>query len=107
MSYRINYFGHYLEGTHDKVWGYVTLDDGSLYNFWGRRGKRLAFQKQQSGWEGNYELERRADAKAIKGYRRVSVDNIDRVWPDFQNEFEDQLVYAKLGLVRSDKSGET
>lgn len=89
-NYRINFFGWCSEEGHDKVWGYVTVGDpgsGELYNFWGKRGKRLAFQKHEGRW-GSDELQKRADQKVRHGrssgqYRQVAVVNIENVVPGF------------------------
>lgn len=102
-NYRINFFGWCSEEGHDKVWGYVTVGDpgsGELYNFWGKRGKRLAFQKHEGVW-GSDELQKRADQKTRSGrssgaYRRVPVSDVENVVPGFFNELEKQLTLAKL-----------
>ena len=102
-NYRINFFGHCNEDGHDKVWGYVTVGDvgaSELYNFWGKRGKRLAFQKHEGFW-GSDELRRRSENKVRSGrksgtYHRVDPSNIEAVVPGFFEDFEKQLTLAKL-----------
>lgn len=105
-NYTVNFFGWCTEGGHDKVWGYVTIGSDplnrhtELYNFWGKRGKRLAFQKHEGVW-GSDELQKRADQKTRSGrssgsYQRVAVSNIENVVPGFFEELEKQLTLAKL-----------
>lgn len=105
-NYTLNFFGWCSEDGHDKVWGYVTIGSDplnrhtELYNFWGKRGKRLAFQKHEGVW-GSDELQKRADQKTRSGrssgaYRRVPVSDVENVVPGFFNELEKQLTLAKL-----------
>ncbi len=105
-NYTLNFFGWCSEDGHDKVWGYVTIGSDplnrhtELYNFWGKRGKRLAFQKHEGVW-GSDELQKRADQKTRSGrssgaYMRVPVSSIESVVPGFFEELEKQLTLAKL-----------
>ncbi len=105
-NYTVNFFGWCSEDGHDKVWGYVTIGSDplnrhtELYNFWGKRGKRLAFQKHEGVW-GSDELQKRADQKTRSGrssgaYMRVPVSSIESVVPGFFEELEKQLTLAKL-----------
>src|SRR5579859_7519533 len=93
---------HDSAANHDKVWGYVTIasgDDRKLYNFWGRRGKRMSFQRHSGIW-GSHELLRRTEEKQrprVNGtYQAVVLDQIETVCPGFYDEFEKQLTLAKL-----------
>lgn len=105
-NYTVNFFGWCSEEGHDKVWGYLTIGSDThnrhteLYNFWGKRGKRLAFQKHEGLW-GSDELQKRADQKTRSGrssgsYQRVAPSNIESVVPGFFEELEKQLTLAKL-----------
>ena len=39
----------FTKGTqHDKVWGWLEMRDGRIYNFWGARGKTLRFKSHHS-----------------------------------------------------------
>ncbi len=102
MAYKINFFGHCSEAGHDKVWGFVTGSDGELHNFWGKRGKRFAFQAHPSSTWGTAEmLQKKAREKTRAGrasgtYVDIPIADIEKVWPGFYEEFEVQLVYAKL-----------
>ncbi len=99
MGYKINYFGWNNEPGHDKVWGYVTIGEGTtaeLYNFWGARGKKLAFKKHESDFYAVDELRRLASKKTAKGYREVPNNDIETLVPEFFEQFEIQLTLAKL-----------
>jgi hypothetical protein len=116
MAYEINFFGWCSDEGHDKVWGYVTVGDDQLYNFWGKRGKRFAFQKHVitkkpervfrrlgTDWEAPEfaEFRKKAAEKCKTGrksgaYTQVPVANIEAIVPGFFNEFEKQLTLAKL-----------
>ncbi len=102
MAYVINFFGHCAQDTHDKVWGYVTVQGDELYNFWGRRGKKFAFQKQPNAlWQTADLLKRKAHEKTRPGrasgsYVEIPVEDIELIWPGFYDDFDVQLIYAKL-----------
>lgn len=105
-NYKVNFFGWCGDDGHDKVWGYVTLGSDALnqhselYNFWGKRGKRLSFQKHEGIW-GSDELQKRAEKKTRSGrssgsYQQIDVGNIENFVPGFFEELENQLTLAKL-----------
>ncbi len=102
MSYVINFFGWCSEDNHDKVWGFVTVQGDEIYNFWGRRGKKIAFQRQEgSAWASAFTLQRKAEEKCRSGrrngaYQDIPISKIEEVCPGFHEEFELQLFYAKL-----------
>lgn len=99
MGYAINFFGWNNTDNHDKVWGYVTIGEGSsaeLYNFWGKRGKRLAFKKYPTGYASAQELRKLAEKKEDKGYRPYPVASIENVCEGFIEQFEKELTLAKL-----------
>lgn len=117
-SYEIKFFAWCNEGNHDKIWGYVEFknapepapgtrfyawqrpEPGSLYNFWGRRGKTYTFKRHFGKW-GLSDLETLARKKTHPSgnkepYRRISIAEIEKVCPGFIKEFEDQLLMAKF-----------
>jgi hypothetical protein len=101
MAYDINFFGWCSQEGHDKVWGYVTVGDDQLYNFWGKRGKRFAFQKHDARYSEATALQRKAQEKCRPGrasgaYTEVPVSQIEAIVPGFFEEFEKQLTLAKL-----------
>jgi hypothetical protein len=120
-SYDIQFFAWCNEGNHDKIWGFVEFknspdsdkhftfrpEPGSLYNFWGARGKTYSF-KRHYGLRGKDDLESLARKKTHppRGkdpYRRYDVSQIETICPGFIKEFEDQLLLAKFSnKVRTD-----
>jgi hypothetical protein len=116
-SYEIKFFAWCNEGTHDKIWGYVEFknaptelngralyswekEPGSLYNFWGRRGKTYSFKRHFGNW-GQADLVRLARKKTHPSgdkepYRRILTNDIESVCPGFIEEFESQLLMAKF-----------
>jgi predicted DNA-binding WGR domain protein len=101
----MNYFwiGHYKEGTSDKVWGLIRLngtDDHLKYGyrtnnyvaFWGRRGKKLQ-TKIHEGID-TYNAHKLCDKKIDSGYK--TVDNLDEVYPEFENDLQATAVWALL-----------
>ncbi len=117
MAYQIIFFGWCSEEGHDKVWGFVTVGENQLYNFWGKRGKRFSFKKhtlsREPEWRRKWRTNGVWEAPELRGLRdlaekkcepgrkngtyvEVPVDKIEEVVPDFFNEFEKQLTLAKL-----------
>jgi hypothetical protein len=113
-SYEIKFFAWCKEGTSDKIWGFVEFKNapepargmpswswlpGSMYNFWGRRGKAIAF-KRHFGAYGRDDLEKLARKKLHPSgdkapYRKIEIKDIEKVCPGFAEEFENQLLAAK------------
>lgn len=125
-SYTIRFFAWCKTDKNDKVWGYVEFknapelteaqkryprwnppEPGSLYNFWGRRGKTYSFKRHYGHW-GLDDLKNLAHKKLYPSgdkapYVEVSVAEIEKICPGFAEEFENQLLMAKFGGgVRND-----
>lgn len=128
-SYEIKFFAHCKEGTSDKIWGFVEFKNapedtrtkyqkqypgwyppqpGSMYNFWGRRGKKLNF-KRHFGARGADDLDTLARKKLYPSgdklpYKRIVGEAaIEALVPGFKDEFENQLLAAKWSdAVKSD-----
>lgn len=99
MTITVNFFGWCSEGEHDKVWGFVTTEGGTLYNFWGRRGKTLRFKKYEGSW-GQKELEKKSREKVKPRpsgqYDEVEVSQIPNVVPGFLDELERDIAMAVM-----------
>lgn len=81
---------HFKEGSSDKIWGWVDNEHGAL-SFWGRTKGSLAFKKYTS----QYDVRKVERTKRDKGYAYTT----SNVLPD---DFEGQLLLAKLGQVKFD-----
>lgn len=105
----INYFwvGHCKEGTSDKVWGMIRLsgdDDGLKFGyrvnnyvaFWGRRGKKLQTKIHEN--IDTYTAHKLCDKKIDKGYSTIEVDNLNEVYPEFEQDLEKTAIWAMLGV---------
>lgn len=93
------HIGWCKEGTADKVWGVIQLTDNSYWNrvkyatFWGRRGAKL----QTKLWEGNaWDAKETFLKKQDKGYRSVELDELNKVYPEFQQDLEKTAFWATL-----------
>jgi len=127
-SYEFKFFAHCGEDGHDKIWGFVEFknapedtrdawmkknprwyppEPGSLYNFWGPRGKWIKF-KRHYGAAGAHDLEKLASKKLYPSgdktpYKKISIQDIEKICPGFAEEFENQLLLAKFSnAVKSD-----
>lgn len=107
MGYKIHFLGWCNEPAknHDKIWGWIQMDSGAHYNFWGRRGATLTFERHPQDWNGdNWDLRIRARQKAEKkGYENMPESRYGEVHDDLINYIETQFVLAKFsGKVRKD-----
>jgi hypothetical protein len=94
-NYKFNFLGWNNQGTSDKVWGYITVGEGStatLYNFWGPRTKSIAFKKHPNN--AAHDLRKLAKKKESKGYEEILVlSELGEGWTD---HFEKLFVIAKM-----------
>jgi hypothetical protein len=119
-NYKLHYVGWCLDEAegHDKIWGFFEMNNapapdpkrpwdkprGSLYNFWGKRGKTLTFQRHYDEWGGGSELEARQRSKARKkNYKEFPEHKLDEIVPNFRDYLAQEFVMAKFaGKVRDD-----
>jgi hypothetical protein len=124
MSDEGNYTLHFVgwcfnaAKNNDKIWGFFEMNNapapdpkrpwekkrGSLYNFWGKRGKTLTFQRHYGEWGGGTDLESLQRNKArVKGYKEYSSGRLNELVPDFKDYLAQQFVMAKFsGKVKDD-----
>lgn len=78
------------ESNADKVWGIMKLSgnrwDGNYVSFWGRRGKKLQTKIHKDEYE--WTMERMADKKQDKGYKKIDREHLNDVYPEFQQDLE-------------------
>ena len=93
------HIGWCKEGTADKVWGIIQLTDTAYWNkakyatFWGRRGSKL----QTKLWEGSaWDAKEMFLKKQNKGYRAIEIDELNTVYPEFQQDLEKTAFWAAL-----------
>jgi hypothetical protein len=98
-GYKFEFLGWMKEGNHDKVWGYIRLNSGSIYNFWCRRGGTLKFKRHYDIWE----LQNLARKKEAKGYQPLTEAKLEVVWPGFGEDFGNKFIMAKFsGEIKTD-----
>jgi hypothetical protein len=111
MNTQFVWIGHNTEGTSDKIWGYFLTGLGnqpqfaskdyghSCAVFWAARGKAgtLHFKADQTG----HTLRMLKESKVKKGYRSISETKLIELWPTFEEEFSQSLLFQKLaGKIR-------
>lgn len=93
-----NFIGWCKEDNHDKVWVCVQLDGdrwrGNFATVWGRRGKKL--QHKVFSNTSTYEMEKLVTSKHKKGYNKIFKEQLDEVYPEFQNDLEATALWAML-----------
>lgn len=94
--YEIKWLGWNNHNNSDKIWGWLQMNDGRKYCFWGRRGKTLQFKQHYSF----YELKKLENQKEFKKeYKRIFSNDYDRLVKDFLNQVE---IYCMTAIL-SDK----
>ena len=82
----------------DKVWGIIKLTgdtwEGSYVSFWGRRGKKLQTKMHKD--EVYWHMERLAEKKEDKGYKKIEREQLNNVYPDFQADLEKTAFWSLL-----------
>lgn len=90
MNFR--FIGWCKESKHDKVWGVIKLDSPNALVFWGRRGSKLQTKFTVENWE----LTKLIDSKRNKGYNEINSEDLDKVYPEFQQDIEQTAIWASL-----------
>jgi predicted DNA-binding WGR domain protein len=96
----VNYkfIGWCKDGTADKVWVCIKLNGdrwgGAYATVWGRRGKKLQHKVFPDG--NDWELNKLIDKKWEKGYKPVNKNDLDEVYPEFENDLEATALWAML-----------
>jgi hypothetical protein len=94
------HIGWCKQGTADKVWGAICLShsgtsygDNKYVTFWGRRGAKLQTKiVEGNNWTINLMFIKKQD----KGYQSVELDELNTVYPEFQQDLEKTAFWATL-----------
>lgn len=88
---QIYWAGWYQSDKSDKIWGIIETN-GSHFNFWCQRGARMQFKATD-----NLKYHHKAD----KGYKEITAQQLESIYPEFFNEAQSKLVLDLLcGRVR-------
>lgn len=88
----IEWAGWYKRENSDKLWGVLKDAQEEYYNFWCRRGAKMQFKHTNT---------RKFQHKFDKGYREISDQKLEEIYPGFMDEATRQLAFGKLcGTVR-------
>jgi len=124
---RLVYAGWCHEGKSDKVWVLMHKDTTdapdpvfSQYTqrtyefvaFWGKRGKSLrstTYTETLEYWNGDRELHDPVDhvdimrslivTKHNKGYINIPKDELDKVYPEFENDLNESAFMSIMGFI--------
>lgn len=105
---RYAHIGWCKEGNSDKVWGVICLQEqeysqqamrwisaGKYVTFWGRRGAKL----QTKIWEGtDWDAKEMFLKKQNKGYTPIYKNDLDDVYPEFQQDLEKTAFWATFKI---------
>jgi len=99
---RYAHIGWCREGASDKVWGAICLQEpenyyssGKYVTFWGRRGTKLQ-TKIVEGTE--FKISEMFQKKVNKGYKQVYKQDLDDVYPEFQQDLEKTAFWATFKI---------
>jgi len=111
MNTEFVWIGWNTEGTSDKIWGYFLTGVGNQEKyvrkdwhhtcaiFWAARSKAgtLHFKADTTG----HDIDKLKLSKIKKGYRQITSEKLIELWPNFEEEFSQSLLYQKLaGKIR-------
>jgi hypothetical protein len=101
MNYE--FIGWCQEDNHDKVWGIIVLERNindyvsdshhRVVFFWGRRGKKL---QTKISTESQRNINKLINSKSKKGYDMINIDNLNKVYPEFQQDLEQTAFWSML-----------
>lgn len=90
MAIEYTFIGWCKEDSHDKVWGVIKLNgdqwDGNYVTFWGRRGKKLQTKIYKN--EHYWNIDKLADQKVNKGYKKIEQNELNTVYPEFEEDLK-------------------
>lgn len=91
---KYHFIGWCREGNSDKVWVGIQLRDREWATVWGRRGKKLQHKitTDISVWE----IEKLKNSKTKKGYQNIAKCDLDKVYPEFEQDLEKTTMWAML-----------
>ena len=97
------FIGWCKEEGHDKVWGAIVLERNidkyvsdshhRVAYFWGRRGKKL---QTKVSVDSQRDINKLIDSKTKKGYKKVNLDELNKVYPEFETDLHQTAFWATL-----------
>lgn len=101
MKYYYKFIGWCQADNSDKIWVAIDLSEGTInwdkdrpyVTIWGRRGKKLQHKIVNCS---SYDMGKMAASKQAKGYREVHKEELDRVYPEFEQDLEKTAFWATL-----------
>lgn len=97
------FIGWCQEDNHDKVWGIIILErdinkyvydpSHKIVTFWGRRGKKL---QTKISTESQREINKLISSKTKKGYDKINLQNLHKVYPEFKTDLEQTAFWSVL-----------
>lgn len=92
---KIYWAGWFKDGTSDKIWGILKVgvqDNFNYYTFWCKRGAKMQFKRTD---------DLKYTHKSKKGYKEISDNQLEAIYPGFFQEAESNLVFDLMaGKVR-------
>lgn len=92
---KYEFIGWCNEDNHDKVWVLIHLpSNNAVAALWGRRGKKLQHKIHENlRW---FQIDRLVNEKVKKGYRHIDKSELDKVYPEFEDDLQKTYVWAVL-----------
>lgn len=92
------FVGWCRRGTSDKVWACIRVNGnvwaGTYATIWARRGRRLQHKIiKNADWR---DMDRLIESKILQGYQEIDDDQLDQVYPEFDNDLKKTEVWARL-----------
>jgi hypothetical protein len=96
-KFSIRWVGRCQYDSHDKIWGWFFYNPEGMHEsahktchvFWGRTGKTVSFKTHPYD---KWFIKRLSVNKRDKGYKQISVENLETIWPSFFADVENRFV---------------
>lgn len=91
-EYRVVWLGYNEKPNYNRIWGWLEMNDGRKYCFFGVKNKKILFKKQTEAFILNYLVNQMEN----KGYEKIKVEHYVEICPNFIEELETWFLNAIL-----------
>lgn len=91
-EYRICWLGYNEKPNYNRIWGWLKMNDGRKYVFFGVKGKKIQFKPHRDEFLIKYLV----NQMEFKGYEKIKVEHYEEIYPSFIEELETWLLGAIL-----------
>ena len=94
-GYEIKWLGYNDQPNHNRVCGWLEMNDGRNFTFWGTRDRKLQFKYHRNNW-GDWGIKRLMEEKERKGFKKMTPEEYEVLSHGFVEDLEIWLTTAIL-----------